>query len=487
MIGASADASSDEDDSDDVRRVRHRRVRKNLLATLEDTINEINYDSLPPQAPKTFNYISSDKKTTYIWKTDGNASQGRRNNANIFRNQPGPSRFVKTNHPNITPIEAFELFITEDMIRDITSLTNSKIEQFLTRYDANLPKNNKLSHVKVTNDTEVRAFLGLMYIKGALKLNLRNTMDIFYHRSSNISFRATMSRNRFALLCRFIQFDDATTREERWKRDRFAAIREIFEAFNSNCAKVCIPSEYLAVDETLYPYRGHIKFKQYNPNKPAKYGILYRSISDSVVPCTYFTLPYAGKPDNPDQYYVTGTDNYTKYLVEGLQNYVDISGRNISMDRYFTSMPIASYLLDKNITLVGTMKANRIGIPRDISDMKDRGDLSTLYAVEEKEKFAACFLCGKKVEWKTQRSGTEHNAQQRKSNQSCPKKAARDCFLRQNERRSRCDGHDCWLFYDQIQDKALDPKRFSLHPGYCQNECSHNLQRHPSWNQGKKY
>ena len=48
-------------------------------------------------------------------------------------------------------------------------------------------------------------------------------------------------------------------------------------------------------------------------------------------------------------------------------------------------MPIASYLLDKNITLVGIMKANRIGIPRDISDMKDR-DLSTLYAVEEKEK-----------------------------------------------------------------------------------------------------
>ena len=66
VIGASADASSDEDNSDDVRRVRHRRVRKNLLANLEDTINEINYDSLPPQAPKTFNYISSDKKTTYI-------------------------------------------------------------------------------------------------------------------------------------------------------------------------------------------------------------------------------------------------------------------------------------------------------------------------------------------------------------------------------------------------------------------------------------
>ena len=148
-----------------------------------------------------------------------------------------------------------------------------------------------------------------------------------------------MSRNRFAFLCRFIQFDDATTREERWKRDRFAAIREIFEAFNSNCAKVRTPSEYLAVDETLYPYRGHIKFKQYNPNKPAKYGILYRSISDSVVPYTYFTLPYAGKPDNPDQYYVTGMDNYTKYLVEGYFVRAIIRAKTLLLIRAKTLLP----------------------------------------------------------------------------------------------------------------------------------------------------
>ena len=35
---------------------------------------------------------------------------------------------------------------------------------------------------------------------------------------------------------------------------------------------------YLAIDETLYPYRGHINFKQYNQLKPAKYGMLYHSL-----------------------------------------------------------------------------------------------------------------------------------------------------------------------------------------------------------------
>ena len=53
----------------------------------------------------------------------------------------------------------------------------------------------------------------------------------------------------------------------------------------------------LPFDETLHAYRGIVKLKQYNPKKPARYGFLYQSISDSVVPYTYFTLLYAGKPE----------------------------------------------------------------------------------------------------------------------------------------------------------------------------------------------
>ena len=76
--------------------------------------------------------------------------------------------------------------------------------------------------------------------------------------------------------------------------------------------------------------------KQYNPNKPAKYGLLYRSISDARLPYTYNTLLYAGKPNNiiPVSEYVAGTNNYTKYLVKGLQRSVDIRGRNVSMESF---------------------------------------------------------------------------------------------------------------------------------------------------------
>ena len=91
-----------------------------------------------------------------------------------------------------------------------------------------------------------------------------------------------------------VQFDDKETRAERWRMDPFTALRKIFESFNVNCTTLSIPSEYLAIDETLYAYRGMVKLKQYNPIKIAKYGILYQSISDSVVPYMYFTLRIQG-------------------------------------------------------------------------------------------------------------------------------------------------------------------------------------------------
>ena len=85
------------------------------------------------------------------------------------------------------------------------------------------------------------------------------------------------------------------------------------------------PSELLATDETLYPYRGSIEFKQYNPSKPGKYGLLYRSLCNSVTTYAYCQLPYADKPEITEgpasKYYVTGTDEYTKYLVNEISKH----------------------------------------------------------------------------------------------------------------------------------------------------------------------
>ena len=127
--------------------------------------------------------------------------------------------------------------------------------------------------------------------------------------------------------------------------DKFACFRDFFEKVNENNPKWRYPSPHLATDETLYPCRSQIGFKQYNPSKPAKYGLLYRSLCDSSVQYTYYSLLYAGKPDDltgdAGKYYITGTDQYSQYLIENFNKFNSIKGCNVSMDRYFTSITLA--------------------------------------------------------------------------------------------------------------------------------------------------
>ena len=72
-----------------------------------------------------------------------------------------------------------------------------------------------------------------------------------------------MSLNLFSFITRFLQFDGRSTREERKKSDKFACFGDSFKKVNENKAKARYPNPYLAIDETLYPYRGLISFKQY--------------------------------------------------------------------------------------------------------------------------------------------------------------------------------------------------------------------------------
>ena len=380
-----SDVELNVEEIEDVRLVApQQRPRKNLLRNFEETLDENNYDQLPPQDEQTFIYTSRDKKTVYDWKTVYNIA-GRIGNENIIRNKPGPTPLACRAD---TPEKMFDLFFTDRMIVSIVTHTNRKINDFVDAHPS-IQDSNKYPYCKnETTVTEIRALFGLIYIRGALHQGFVNHDDLFHHASSNKSYTATMGKNRFRFLLRVIQFDYYGTRRDRWTIDRFAAAREIFNKFNENCATMRIPSEFLSIDETLYPYRGKIQFRQYNPNKPAKYGLLYRSLSDAKLPYTYFTLPYAGKPEEitDDSFYVTGTDNYTKYLVDGLSNYCDIRGRNISMDRFFTSMTIAKYLLSKDITVVGTLRTDRIGIPTEIKQMNERESPSSLYVYNEEQR-----------------------------------------------------------------------------------------------------
>ena len=82
--------------------------------------------------------------------------------------------------------------------------------------------------------------------------------------------------------------------------------------------------------------RHQINFRQYNPNKPAKYGLLYKSLNDARFAFTYQVIPYCGRSeDGTGPYYLSSTEDYVKNLVNTMPR-SSVKGRNISMDRLYT-------------------------------------------------------------------------------------------------------------------------------------------------------
>ena len=196
-----------------------------------------------------------------------------------------------------------------------------------------------------------------------------------------------MSCNRFKFLLARLSFDDKLQRDRRWPTDRFAAMRDIFEAFNENCGKYMSLGEHSALDECMYSTRISCNFVQYNPRKPAKYGILFRSINAIKFRYTHSIIVCAGKPENTKdaRFYTPTLLESVKKLVNHVKKYQEMSGRTIATDQLYTGFPLAEWLLSHNIMTVGTIQTNRAAIPNEFKDATKRENYS-YSIIWEKEK-----------------------------------------------------------------------------------------------------
>ena len=64
-----------------------------------------------------------------------------------------------------------------------------------------------------------------MYLRGLYGLNKHDVRLLFSHDRGIPIFGATMPKLRFLFIMRHFSFDDVNAREQRWKNDRFAALR----------------------------------------------------------------------------------------------------------------------------------------------------------------------------------------------------------------------------------------------------------------------
>jgi hypothetical protein len=200
-----------------------------------------------------------------------------------------------------------------------------------------------------------------------------------------------MSLKRFQFLLSHIRLDDIAVREERRLHDKFQPAREIFEMFNDACTEALQCGDQICIDEALYRTFGTgFDFSQFSPLKPAKKGILYRVLSDSRLPYTFRAIIYAGRPvAEPTENYMVGIEETVCELLRRYGAKNELKGRNLTTDRFYTSVDLADTLLKEfDMTCIGTLTANRKGLPKEFKAIKGRKEGDYMVLFEENGKIS---------------------------------------------------------------------------------------------------
>ncbi|KAH9635619.1 hypothetical protein HF086_012288 [Spodoptera exigua] len=199
---------------------------------------------------------------------------------------------------------------------------------------------------------EIRALIGLLHLIGLYKSSHVHVNDIFSPDGTGLDIcRAVMSVQRFKFLMRHLRFDDLNTRDERKAVDKLAPMRELIEEFVQASQKCYSVGEYVTLDEMLETFRAKCAFRQYMPNKPAKYKIKIQALVDARLFYTINLEVYVGvQPAGPYAVENSTTAVDTKRMIQPISG----TGRNVTMDNWYTSVPLAEDLLTQhNLTVVG--------------------------------------------------------------------------------------------------------------------------------------
>ncbi|XP_045463858.1 piggyBac transposable element-derived protein 3-like [Harmonia axyridis] len=228
---------------------------------------------------------------------------------------------------------------------------------------------------------KIEAFIGLLYLTGILKSGHEDLRSLWANDGTGRDiFRCTMSLARFSFLLSCIRFDDDSTRKERLKENKLAAISELFNQFVHNSKSCYSPFLHLTIDEMLVPFRGCCGFRMFMPSKPAKYGIKIQVLADAKTHYMVNTEIYCGKQTPSKACLEKGEKlSLPTQVVMRLIEPVKGSNRNITTDNWYTSLELANALKKEKLTLVGTLRKNKAFIPPEFLPSRGKEIGSSLF------------------------------------------------------------------------------------------------------------
>ncbi|KAF7697569.1 PiggyBac transposable element-derived protein 4 [Cucumispora dikerogammari] len=230
-----------------------------------------------------------------------------------------------------TPFEHFQLFLSNDFFKILTIMTNKHV----------IKKGKQCDKIKTS---EIKTYIGIRFYMSICKLPC---YDMYWETKEEsfgqVVISRAMTRSRFeAIKSNFSIYD---VDDNFTKNDSTLADKAILY-FNSVFGSKYSPGRDLSIDEGICSWKGKLRFKTYNPQKPDKYGIKLYMLCDSKTGYTLkFTLCSGGKTIN--ETVLDLLDNYFEKL------------HIIYMDNYYNSIKLTEVLHEKHVYVCSPLRANR--------------------------------------------------------------------------------------------------------------------------------
>ncbi|XP_052379270.1 piggyBac transposable element-derived protein 4-like [Oncorhynchus keta] len=280
---------------------------------------------------------------------------------------PGPTAYGLSRTCDI--VSTFHLFVTPEIERIIVDMTNL---HGVRKYGDN--------GWRAMDATDLRACIWLLILAGVYRSQGEAAASLWDVESGRTVFRATMPLKVFHRYSRPLRFDYHRSRPARLVTDKLAAIREVWVRWQERLPAFYNPGPEVTVDEQLVPFRGIVHvcvrvcaYVRYIPSKPAKYGIKSWVTCDAKSSYAWKMQVYTGKAAG-------GGPEKNQGMCVVLDLTTGLSGCNVTCDNFFTSYELGQWLLERNLTMVGTVRKNKAELPPALFESKGRQVLSSRFA-----------------------------------------------------------------------------------------------------------
>jgi len=293
-----------------------------------------------------------------------------------------------------TPLDMFNVLFDNEMWELLCTETNRYAKNVL---DTSLAKGTLKPHSRIGKWTEVtvdemKVFVALVILMGIIK---KNCLEDYWSTDETIStsfFGKMMSKDRFLLILSNLHLVD---NEENTHNDDLYKVRPFLRMIQENFMKY-EPERDLSFDEVVCPFKGRVRFRVYNPQKPNKFGIKLFNLCEASSGYCVGTDVYHGDTDcakfvqvlepspEDDAPELFGDMTQTTKIVLGMlaKTGCIVKGHHIYMDNYYTSPELFDVLDSYDTYACGTVRPNRKEVPKIFGQVKlKQGE--TIFRVRE--------------------------------------------------------------------------------------------------------